>query len=62
MTQTFEAYQIRLGDEIRESFPLGEFSQVIERESFNRGTRIWVRLANGLEHTFVACTSLIINR
>jgi hypothetical protein len=61
MTQTVEASFIRVGDELRNDFQ-GEFSQVIERVSFRRGARIFVRLANGAEIVFSACTSVIVNR
>ena len=62
MTQTAEAYTIKVGDELRDEFPIGDWVQVIEREAFKRGTRIWVCLANGQERTFVASTTLVINR
>jgi len=63
MTHTTEAYAIRVGDELRGEFPReSEWVQVIERTSFLRGTRVWVRLANGLEKTFCAATTIVINR
>ena len=64
MTHTAFASSIKVGDQIRDEnqppFP-GPFSTVIERESFKRGTRVWVRLDNGSERTFCAATSLVIN-
>lgn len=61
MTQTIEATAIKIGDEIRDDFSR-PFIAVIEREPFRRGTRIWLRLADGTERTFCAATSLVINR
>lgn len=61
MTQTIEASAIKLGDGMRYDFN-EPFSTVIERESFRRGTRIWVRLENGTEQILSAATSLVVNR
>lgn len=61
MTHTTEASAIKVGDQIRDG--IGEpFVTVIERESFRRGLRIWVRLENGVERTFAAATTLVINK
>jgi hypothetical protein len=55
MTQTTEVGFVRVGDEIRHGEPYpGPFVTVIERESFKHGTRIWLRLSDGSEHTFCA--------
>ena len=61
MTQTTEAIMLTVGDQIREGFA-GPFVTIIERESFSRGCRIWIRLENGNEHTLTAATTLVINR
>lgn len=60
-TQTTEASAIKVGDQVRDDFNK-PFITVIERESFKRGTRIWLRLADGNERTFCAATTLTINR
>lgn len=60
-TQTIEASAIKVGDQIRDDFNK-PFVTVMERESFRRGARIWLRLENGNERTFCAATSLVVNR
>lgn len=61
MTYTTQASSLKIGDQIRED--IGKpFVTVIEREVFKRGTRIWVRLENGIERTFCSATSIVINR
>ena len=60
MTRTVEASQIHVGDQIRDD-PDKPFVTVIEGEAFKRGTRIWVRLENGIERTYCAASSLVIN-
>ena len=63
MTQTVDAIAINVGDEMRgDTLQFGEWSQVIERKSFRHGTRVWFRLANGLERTLCAATTIVINR
>lgn len=61
MTSTHSASMIQVGNEIQntETFKL---VQVIERKAFRNGTRIWVRLADGTEHTYCSATNVVINR
>lgn len=65
MTQTLEAIQVRVGDQVRANETLflnDEWVTVIERNAFRRGTRIHLRLADGSERTMVSCTNLVVNR